>query len=176
MNKNADVNKHYFLSEELLIPHANNTDTQRANMFSNHIAQFVHLKEPEFPKVFTNFEDQVGEYSVAYKKAEKDFKIIAKIVKNEYNYDLVVQYSDGVYDIIHYNHARNITEDYGYAVNDCIAEKEVGDSVYKDEFIYKSDNYDDEGNFMYGKNLKAVYLAYKNLTYEDKHPVLIKRP
>ena len=162
------MNKHYFLSEELLVPHTNNTDTQRLNMFANHIAQFVHLKQPEFPKVFTNFENQIGEYSVAYKKADETFEIISKIVKNEYNYDLIVKYkSSGVYDIIHFNHARNITEDYGYALNDCISDKTVGDTVHQGDYIYRADNYDDDGNFSYGVNLKAVYLAYKNMTYED---------
>lgn len=137
-------------------------------MFSNHINQLVHLKTPEFPKVFTNFEDQIGEYSVAYKKAEDAFEIIAKIVKNQFNYDLIVKYkSTGVYDIIHFNAGRNITEDYGYKLNDCIADKNIGDTVQKDEFIYKSDNYDDNGNFCYGVNLKAVYIPWKNLTYED---------
>lgn len=60
-HKNSDSknNPHYFLCEELLVPHTNNTDTQRLNMLSNHINQMVHLKNPEFPKVFTNFEDQV---------------------------------------------------------------------------------------------------------------------
>ena len=52
-------------------------------MFANHIAQYVHLKEPEFPKVFTNFENQVGEYSVAYKKADDNYEVIAKIIKNQ---------------------------------------------------------------------------------------------
>ena len=75
-------NKHYFLSEELLVPRTNNCDTQRLNMFSNHINQLVHLKTPEFPKVFTNFENQIGEYSTAYKKAISDYKILFKIVKN----------------------------------------------------------------------------------------------
>lgn len=99
-------------------------------MLSNHINQFVHLKTPEFPKVFTNFEDQIGEYSVAYKRAKSAFTIISKVVKNEYNYDLIVQYKDtGIYDIIHYNQAHNITEDYGYKVNDCLANKNVGDTV-----------------------------------------------
>lgn len=150
------------------MPHTNNTDTQRLNMFANHIAQYVHLKEPEFPKVFTNFENQVGEYSIAYKKAEDTFEIIAKIVKNLYNYDLIVKYKNsGKYDIIHYNRARNITEDYGYALNDCMSEKNIGDTIHKDEFIYKSDNYDDDGNFSYGVNLKAVYIPWNNMTYED---------
>ena len=29
---NADSNKHYFLSEELLVPRANNSDTQRLDI------------------------------------------------------------------------------------------------------------------------------------------------
>jgi len=136
-------------------------------MFSNHSAQMVHLKNPEFPKVFTNFEDQVGEYSVAYKRAQESFTIIAKIIKNQFNYDLIVQYRNGLYDILHYNLAHNITEDYGYKVNDCLADKSVGDEVSKDSFIYKSDNYDDDGNFSYGVNVQALYIPWRNLTYED---------
>lgn len=161
------TNKHYFLSEELLVPFTNSTDTQRLNMFSNHINQLVHLKTPEYPKVFTNFEDQVGEYSIAYKKASEQFKIIAKIIKNEFNYDLIIQYKSGLYDILHYNMAHNITEDYGYKVNDCISEKNIGDIVEKNEYIYKSDNYDEDGNFSYGVNLKAIWMPFKGLTYED---------
>jgi DNA-directed RNA polymerase beta subunit len=167
-NSSGDANPHYFLSEELLVPHTQNTDTQRLQMFSNHIAQFVHLKTPEFPRVFTNFENQIGEYSIAYKRAKEDFTIIAKVVKNEFNYDLIIQYKKSkIYDILHFNKAHNITEDYGYSVNDCLVDKEVGDTVNKDEFIYKSDNYDEEGNFSYGVNLKAVFIPYKNMTYED---------
>jgi DNA-directed RNA polymerase beta subunit len=166
--KNVKKNPHYFMSEELLVPRSNNADTQRINMFANHVNQFVHLVKPEFPKIFTNFENQVGEYSVAYKQAKEDFKIISKIVKNDYNYDLIIQYNySKVYDILHYRHAVNITEDYGYAVEDCISDKQVGDSVLEKEFIYKSSNYDEDKNFSYGVNLKSVFLPYKNLTYED---------
>lgn len=127
----------------------------------------VHLVKPEFPKVFTNFEDQVGEYSVAYKKAKENFIIVDKIVKNDYNYDLIVKYSTGEYDIIHERTAVNITEDYGYKLNDCMGDLEPGDTVSKDTFLYKSDNYDDDGNFSYGVNLKAVYFPYMTSTYED---------
>lgn len=140
-------------------------------MWANHINQFVHLKEPEYPRVFTNFENQVGEYSVAYKRAKETFEVIAKVVKNEYNHDLIVRYKSGLYDIIHFNHAKNITEDYGYRVNDCIPDIEPGQFVQKGDFIYKSDNYDDDGNFSIGTNLKAVYLPYKNLTYEDTQKI-----
>lgn len=108
-----------------------------------------------------------GEYSIAYKKADRSFKIIKKIVKNQFNYDLLVQYSNGMYDLLHFNHARNITEDYGYAMNDCLADKKEGDTVDRGTFIYKSDNYDEDGNFSYGVNLKALYIPWKNMTYED---------
>jgi DNA-directed RNA polymerase subunit beta len=165
---NSKKNQHYFMSEELLIPRANNSDTQRTNMFSNHINQFVHLVNPEFPKVFTNFENQIGEFSVAYKKAQSDFKIISKIKKNDYNYDLIVQYKDSkTYDILHYRSAVNITEDYGYALKDCLENKNSGDTVEEGDFVYKSSNYDDNGNFGYGTNLKAVFLPWNNMTYED---------
>lgn len=162
-NKNAKNNPHYFLVEELLVPRASNADTQRLNMFSNHINQHVHLKTPEIPKVFTNFEDQIGEYSIAYKKAKEDFTVIKKIVKNQYNYDLIVKYKKSkVYDIIHFREARNITEDYGYKLNDCIPDIQEGDSVKEGDYIYKSDNYDDDGNYRYGVNLKAVYMPWNS--------------
>lgn len=136
-------------------------------MFASHIVQTVHLKHAEPPKVFTGFENQVGKYSVAYKKAEKNFTIIGKLWKNPMNYILVVKYSDGVYDAIEVNTARHITEEYGYKLNDCLADKNVGDQVSAGDFIYKSDNYDDDGNFGYGVNLKAVYTPWFGQTYED---------
>jgi len=165
--KDAEENPHYPFSEELLSPFVNNCDTQRLQMFSNHINQTVHLKNPEFPKIFTGFENQVGKYSIAYKKAQRQFRIIGKVRKNAANYTLVVQYDNGIYDCIDVNHAVNICEEYGYRVNDCLSDREVGDIVKENEFIYKSDNYDDDGNFAYGVNLKACYLPAYGLTYED---------
>lgn len=160
-------NPHFFCGEELLTPFVPSCDSQRLNLFSNHVAQTVHLVNPEFPRVFTGFENQIGEYSVAYKKAEKDFTIIAKIPKNALTYTLVVKYRNGKYDCIDVNRAFNISEDYGYGLNDCLANKEVGDTVKEGEFIYKSDNYDEDGNFSYGVNLKSVYLPWYGKTYED---------
>ncbi len=167
-NKNPKKNPHYFMSEELLVPRASNSDTQRINMFANHLNQWVHLVNPEFPRVFTNFENQVGDYSVAYKKAKDDFIILAKIPKNAYSYSLIVQYKRSkVYDVIHYKTAVNITEDYGYALEDCIPDAQPGTTVREEDYIYRSSNYDKDGNYAYGTNLKAVFLPYKNLTYED---------
>lgn len=167
-HENEKKNPHYFLSEELLVPRANSCDAQRLNLWSNHINQLVHLVKPDFPKVFTNFENQIGEYSIAYKKLEETAKVIAKIRKNQFNYDLIIQYKEtGIFDIIHYNYARNIGEDYGYTLEDFNSELKTGDTIEKGEFLYKSTNYDKDGNFSYGRNLKSVFLPYKGLTYED---------
>ena len=114
-------------------------------MWSSHINQFVHLCTPEIPRVFTNFENQIGDYSIAKRTAKQDFKIIKKIVKNAYNYDLIVQYSDGVYDILHFRTAVNISESYGYKMNDRISDLNVGDTVKKDQQVFSSDNYDEDG-------------------------------
>lgn len=161
-------NVHYHLAEDCLVPHLNNADAQRIQMFSSHISQTVHLLKPEYPKVFTNFENQFGEYSVSYKKADEDFTIIAKIWKNKLNYDLIIQYNQSkVYDVIKYRHAAHITEEYGYGKIDCISDRNAGDTVYKGEFLYKSPNYDECGNFQEGVNLKAGYIPYNGLTYED---------
>lgn len=160
-------NPHFFMSEELSTPNVNKCDTQRLNMYSNHINQTVHLVESEFPKVFTGFENQIGEYSIAYKKAPSDATIVGKVWKNPMVYTLVLQYRDGTYDVVDIHSAVNICEEYGYRLNDCVADKEVGDTIGEDEFIYKSDNYDDQGNWSYGRNMKATYLTMLNLTYED---------
>lgn len=167
-HENEQKNPHYFLCEELLVPRTNNCDTQRLNLFANHINQLVHLTNPEYPKVFTNFENQIGEYSIAYKKAEEDFTVIKKIVKNKYNYDLIIRYNKSrVYDILHYSLGKNITESYGYRTDDCIPNVSEADVVKKGTMLYKAPNYDEDGNFGYGVNLKSVYSCWFGKTYED---------
>jgi hypothetical protein len=161
-------NNDYFLAEETLVPRLKNSDTQRINMFASHFTQTVHLVNPEKPKVFTNFENQVGEYSIGYRKAKEDFDVIAKIEKNKLNYDLIVKYRKSeIYDVIHYRRAMHITEDYGYANVDCLPEVKEGDIVNAGDYIFHDTSYDDAGNFQYGANLKAAYLCWKGQTYED---------
>ena len=165
---NNTATPHAFMCEELLTPFTNHCDYQRLNLFSAHINQLVHLKKPEYPRVFTNFETQIGEYSTAYKRAYGNLIIVAKIVKNPYNYTLIVQDEDtGVFDVIEYHTAQHIAEDYGYKSHDCVAALHEGDVIPKGDFIYKSAEFDEYGNVGYGVNLNAVYYNFLNLTYED---------
>ena len=92
---------------------------------------------------------QLGKMLSVTKKAISDYKILFKIVKNKYNYDLIVQRDDGVYDILHIRGARNITEDYGLRLNSCVDNYSPGDTIPKDSFIYRSDNFDDDSNKLF---------------------------
>ena len=63
--KKSEITDHSVFAEELLVPFLNHSDAYRINMFSSHFSQLVHLKTTEYPKGFTNFENQVGDYSLS---------------------------------------------------------------------------------------------------------------
>jgi DNA-directed RNA polymerase beta subunit len=170
--KRIDLEKfegnHSFLAEELLIPNASKCDSNRVNMFDSHLAQAVVLKDAEFPRVFTNFENQVGKYSSSYKVVDRDWTIVSKIIKNEENYILVVKDKNGYVDIIERKPAERITEYFGYGLNnDGIDGKKAKDVIEEGEIAYRSTAYDENLNFKYGLNLRAVYIPWKNMTFED---------
>ncbi|MFA7157605.1 MAG: hypothetical protein WC123_07985, partial [Bacilli bacterium] len=137
-------------------------------MFCSHINQAVVLKHGEIPHVFTNFENQVGKYSSAYKVSDRNWIIIAKIVKNPLNSLYIVKDEEGYVDVIQRQEAERITEHYGYTfINENLDSKTKNDTIEKDEILYHSTSYDKDLNFTYGVNLKSIYLTYKNLTFED---------
>jgi len=158
---------HKFLAEELLIPNLNKCDSVRVNMFDNHLPQALVLENPDFPNVFTNFENQVGKYSTGYKKSDREWEIIKKFKKNDMNYTYLLKDKDNNLEIFHVKPAERITERYGYTYRNPVLEKETGDFIEEDEILYNSTTYDENMNFCYGRNLKAVFLAAYNLTYED---------
>jgi DNA-directed RNA polymerase beta subunit len=159
---------HNFLAEELLVPNVNKCDSNRVNMFCSHLPQSVVLINGEFPKVFTNFENQVGKYSSGYKKSDRKWKVIAKIIKNNMNYILVIKDEKGYIDIIERKPCERITESYAYGIkNNYIDKKKVKDEIEKDSILHKSTAYDDDMNFNFGINLRAVYIPWENMTFED---------
>ena len=85
---------HDFMAMELLCPNADKTDANRLFMFGrSHISQAANLAHPEKPLVFTNFEDQVGDYSdLGFNDTDDDIEVLAKIQKNENVYYLFYHY------------------------------------------------------------------------------------
>jgi DNA-directed RNA polymerase beta subunit len=159
-----------FLGKDVLTL-ANKINSSRNIMFNSHLEQSVVLKEPDFPRVFTNYENEVGRYSSSYFKSKKNQKIIAKIAKfSKYpdrSYVLVVKGDDGEYDIIERKLGEKLTEGYCYLnVNDNIDSKKKGDTIKQDEVLFHSTSFDSDMNYRYGINAKTLYLIENN-TIED---------
>jgi len=158
--------KHDFLSEELLVPNCNKSDTMRLNMFNNHLSQSLVLDNPDFPYIFTNFESQIGDYSSSYLKAENDLEVFYVVEKNKFHKVLITYDKEkNLFDLIEMKTAINITENYGYKM--LFSDIKPNTIIKKDSYIMRSTSYDEEKNFSYGKNLKTVYLSYKESNYED---------
>jgi len=165
-------NKHDILSEVLLMPGANMVEPGRASMFGNHITQIVPLLEPERPMVYSGFENQIGEHSLAYKKADGNYEIVSIIEKNKYNKLVVLKNIEtDVYDIIKISKYNHVTENYGYIINDIFSDKKEGDVLKKDDILYRSNSYDNDMNLRYGSNLRVILASVDNMTYED--PIIV---
>ena len=161
------INKHYFLCEELLIPNVNKNDGGRINMVTNHFNQLLTLENSERPRVFTNFENQVGKYSSAIKSYNEPIQILKIFALNENNFFIIVELLEsGKFDLIQYTSVINLTENYGY-ISDFLIDIKENEIIPANEIIYKNRMYDDIGNLQIGTNLKCIYLPKGGLTYED---------
>lgn len=161
------VPNHSFLAEELLLPNTDKIDGSRTNMVCSQINQLLVLNNAEIPLVFSNFENQVGQYSTGIKFIKNDCRILKIFSFNEYRSLILVEYIEtNTLDIIEYKHSINLTESFGY--NNILNENVIeGNILSEGEIIHRNNMYDEEGNFKYGINLETVYLPYKGKTYED---------
>lgn len=150
--------------------------SSRNIMFTNHLKQFVNLTNPDFPRVFTNYENMVGEHSTGYYKAKTDLRVIKKIPRfrgdesiGEDHMYMVFVYDEKKdrYDIIEKKNVEDLTEKFGYSYdNTVLNSKQEGNMIPKGEILYKSTSYDENGNYCYGKNGKFVYMLEPD-TIED---------
>lgn len=169
MEKVEEKQTHDFLAEELLVPNCNKNDTQRIQMFTNHINQAVVLTNGEIPKVFTRFENQIGDVSSSYIQTKEDCDVIKVIARNARRYSVIVQYRESKkVDVIQLTTSTNLTEDYGFK-ND-IPELDDWESITeigKGTVLSSSTAYDACMNLKYGVNLKTVYYCNAGMTFED---------
>jgi len=158
---------HQLFFEELLSPGSNKNDPMRQQMMAQHITQMLVLDNPSNPKIFTRFENQLGEISSSFRKSSSDYKIISILERNQLNKTLVVQTIDNKLDIIEIKNVNHITENYGFELDNNLDNYSQGDIIPKDTILYKSKAHDDLLNFRYGVNLRAAFLSWENKTYED---------
>lgn len=162
----AYAGSHGFLSKELLIPHVDKCDANRINMFDSHLEQALVLKEGEFPRVFTGFENKVGRYSSSYLKADRAWTVIDRVVKNDQNSVVVLRDEKGYVDAVWSKPAEILTEYFGYRyVRDVLDSLSKGDQVNPGTVLRRSTAYDADLNLRFGVNLKAIYIPWKGMTY-----------
>ena len=158
---------HSFMAEDLLTPSANCADISRLQMFSQHTSQMLVLNNPEPPKIFSRFENQIGNITSSFRTAEQDYKIISILERNQLNKTLVIQTADNRLDIIEIKNVNHITENYGFELDNNLDNYSQGDTIPKESILYKSKAHDDLLNFRYGVNLRVAFLSWENKTYED---------
>ena len=144
----------------------------RGIMFRSHLSHFVVLNNPQFPRVFTNYENIVGEMSSSIYKAKNDVTVYKIIPKFEWA-------PKHIYTIFFYDEKKNkyscmtkkiseeLTEKFGYTFNNEMLDSlEEGDSVKEGSTLWKSSSYDEYDNYCYGRNARVLYLI-DNRTIED---------
>jgi DNA-directed RNA polymerase beta subunit len=175
-------NSHCFMAESLLSPWCNHTDLVRLNMFHSHLPQAMILNDPEFPRIYTGFEKQIGKYVFSSKNmASNDFTIFKVFDKNIYTrIYILVNEKEKLVDAVEVSEFFHITEDFGYRIKDNIKKSDL--APQDNEYYYKtvlegkelkegtviSNSFNNKDNlFSLGTNLKAVLMSFKGLTYED---------
>lgn len=176
IQKNQELEGSSSLGATSLLTFPMYNDSARMIMFSSHITQRVVLNQTEFPKVFTNFENIIGEYSSYNQRAKSDYKVIDVIEKFpeiESGKDLqtklylVYDMVNDMYDILERHDVEDLTEKYGFQYDNSGIDKfHVGDVIHQGESLSRPTSYDEYGNYGFGKNIKFMYQVNQD-TIED---------
>lgn len=146
--------------------------SSRSIMFTSHLKQLVVLNNPEFPRLFTNYENTFGRLSSSFYKTDEDvevFRIVPKFSWKPKHLYTVFFYSpkEDKYYCIQKRIAEELTEKFGYGFNNSKLDSlEEGDQVCKGTTLWKSTSYDEDDNYCYGLNALTGYLI-DNRTIED---------
>ena len=136
----------------------------RGIMTTSHLKQAMTPINPEFPKVFTEYENMVGRNSTGLKKARREWRVIDKVYKFEegnHLYTLVVKdEATGFYDVIQKKLVEDLTEKFGFRYNTEDLDKlQVGDLIPEGSVLYKSTSYDEDNNYRFGVNATFCYTS-----------------
>lgn len=179
LNFKADLenlDKKYMGKDDILgkglLTLSNKLNSSRSLMWGSQTDQIVPLEKTEIPLVHTNYEYIVGKYSSAYYKAEDEFDVVAKITKfpsaPNAIYELIVfNKRTRMYDVIYRVPGERLTETYGYKyVNDNIDSIQEGDTIDKDDILYRSTSFNEDMMYGYGINVETLYTT-DPMTIED---------
>jgi len=136
------------------------------NIMSNgfQVQRLIPVK-PEFPRVYTGYENAFGEYADSLTKAEANYKVIDVICKfpnaPRHIYIYVVQnILTGQYDVIEIKHYEKYSETHGYIKPQTSGdEKVIGSIIKAGEILANAPSHDQYGNYAYGINAKVAHVA-----------------
>lgn len=172
--REAALNGTDFMLGVNVLTHPQYISPARGIMFSNNTKQKVPLNNGHFPRVFTNYENTVGDFSTGKVKAKSDLevhRIVPKyntpgLEKHMYTMFLYDAEADK-YTVEEKKNVEDLTEKFGYGYNtENMDSKKEGDIFEKGEILYQTVSYDEEGNYRYGLNATYMYLT-SNDTVED---------
>lgn len=161
----------------LLNPFADHVSSQRGKMFSDHAPQSLVLNGSEFARVFTGYENQVGEYEVSTTNRDQDVQVLEVIPKFTvncgsqpliYNPTYTVVYLGlqdgkvGYFDLCKFTARSN---GYGYINNiegasNWLQQQTV---IPKDVKLSTSPSHKN-GKYCYGTNLRVAYMSLPHVT------------
>jgi DNA-directed RNA polymerase beta subunit len=164
----SDWKSDRFLAEEVLIPWTNCTDASRLLMATSQVSQSVVLVNGEFPRIYTGYENAVGEHSSSYTRADRDRTVVAVIRRNDFSAAHVLVDSDDCVHVVYRRPCEALSDGFGFAYdNSGLDDAAEGDVITEGTVLRRSTAYDEDMNFAFGANLRAVYLPWHGLTYED---------
>ena len=168
----------YTLFKGLKQPFNNTNSGSRKIMQGIQMEQITQLLNPEVPIVSTGYENQFGEFSSNFIRAEFNYKVMAKISKFSNDPDrhywlILYNKSKNVLTCIERIGYKHITEFYGYLYNnEYLDSLSVGKTIHKDDVVKKTISYDEYNNRAEGINLSTMYVACEDVK-ED--PIVISQ-
>lgn len=154
----------YLLGRTLMQPCKPANSGSRALMTSIQTEHILVLNNGEIPILQTGYENEFGKHSTSYVKAKYDYEVIDKIYKYSFSkncyYLIIRNIQTNEYDVIERCLCHHNTQNYGYLWNNKYLDNlKLGDIIFKDDVIKKSNGFDDYGNKMNGTNLNTLYIS-----------------
>lgn len=164
----------YELGKGLLQPFNNTNSGARKIMQGIQKEQAIQILNSETPLIMTGFENQFGEYSSSFLRADEEYTVLSKVYKNPKNYWVIAYDSLNMklhcFHRISYVH---VTEMFGYNLDTKYLDGlKEGDTIKKGDNVIRSSSFDSALNKCDGINLTTVYMAF-GLTTED--PIVLSR-
>ena len=141
----------------------------RLIMSSGFQEQCIILKDPNFPFIYTGYENAFGRYADSITRAENTVRVISVISKfpnlpRHIYYYVVQDVLTGVYDIIEVKHYESYSEKHGYVKKESSGDMFVPGSIIPEgKIIASAPTLDEEGNYRTGFNANMAYVSWMDV-------------